>query len=309
MDLLDPDLNRLASRLRFRHFQLLLTLAREGSLRAAAQEMHVTQPALSRMLEEIEGVLGVQLFVRTSRGLSPTGHGIAATRSARQILEELGRVPQEINLGPQVAALIRIGAPHFVAHSVMPRVISRLAALRPRVHVQLIERPVPELFAALQEGDADALVTTYAPQHIEAVKMPLHQEKLYESNYQLVAPPDHRFAKSRRPVPLAKLVNEDWILPAQDSMLRKEIDWVFRRAGLLPPVPVVEANNPTTSIQLVVAGIGLGFAHGETLQNVPPGTVAPIRISPSPASAQVALVYRAKRMNEKIQALRAALGL
>lgn len=78
-------------------------------------------------------------------------------------------------------------------------------------------------------------------------------------------------------MPLAKLVNEDWILPAQDSMLRKEIDWVFRRAGLLPPVPVVEANNPTTSIQLVVAGIGLGFAHGETLQNVPP--------APSPPSA------------------------
>ncbi|WP_227316613.1 LysR family transcriptional regulator substrate-binding protein, partial [Bordetella pertussis] len=153
---------------------------------------------------------------------------------------------------------------------IQPIESSHLAALRPRVHVQLIERPVPELFAALQEGDADALVTTYAPQHIEAVKMPLHQEKLYESTYQLVAPPEHRFARSRRPVPLAKLVNEDWILPAQDSMLRKEIDWVFRRAGLLPPVPVVEANNPTTSIQLVVAGIGLGFAHGETLQNVPP---------------------------------------
>ncbi|ULY92274.1 LysR family transcriptional regulator substrate-binding protein [Bordetella pertussis] len=176
------------------------------------------------------------------------------------------------------------------------------------MHVQLIERPVPELFAALQEGDADALVTTYAPQHIEAVKMPLHQEKLYESTYQLVAPPEHRFARSRRPVPLAKLVNEDWILPAQDSMLRKEIDWVFRRAGLLPPVPVVEANNPTTSIQLVVAGIGLGFAHGETLQNVPRHRRPHPHLA-LPASAQVALIYRAKRVNEKVQALRAALGL
>ena len=92
-------------------------------------------------------------------------------------------------------------------------------------------------------------------------------------------------------------------------MLRKEIDWVFRRAGLLPPVPVVEANNPTTSIQLVVAGIGLGFAHGETLQNVPPAPSPPSAYRPPLASAQVALVYRAKRMNEKIQALRAALGL
>jgi Transcriptional regulator len=309
MDVLDPELNRLSSRLRFRHFQLLVTLAREGSLRAAAQEMHVTQPALSRTLEEIESVLGVKLFVRSSRGLVPNAHGVAATRSARQILEELSRVPEELSLGGHASALVRLGAPHFVAHSLLPSVIGKLAALRPRVHVQLIERPVPELFAALQNGDADALVTTYSPQHIEAVQVPLQQEKLYESTYELIAPLNHRLANARRPVPLAQLVTEDWILPAQDSMLRKEIDWSFRRAGLLPPVPVVEANNPTTSIHLVSAGIGLGFAPRETLESVSPDIVARIRVSPSPAGAPVALIYRAKRVNERIRAVRAALGL
>lgn len=271
--------------------------------------MHVTQPALSRMLEEIESALNVKLFARSSRGLQPTEHGVAAIRSARQILEELWRVPQEVSLGPQVSALVRVGAPHFLAHSLMPQVIARLASQAPRVHVQLIERPVPELFEALQEGDADALVTTYAPQHIESVKMPLHQEKLYESRYELVAPVQHRLANARRPVPLAKLVGENWILPTKDSMLRKEVEWSFRRAGLLPPVPVVEANNPTTSIQLVLAGIGLCFAHVETLQNLPPGTVATIRISPAPAGASVALIHRARIVSDRIRLLRAALGL
>ena len=189
MDLLDPDLNRLRLRLRFRHFQLL---SHAGARRAASglpRRKCVTQPALEPHAGRNRGRPGRAAVQRTSRGLSPTGHGIAATRSARQILEELGRVPQEINLGPQVAALIRVGAPHFVAHSVMPRVISRLAALRPRgARIQLIERPVPELFAALQEGDADALVNYLRRSTSEAVKMPLHQEKLYESNYQLVAP-------------------------------------------------------------------------------------------------------------------------
>ena len=309
MDALNSELNRLASRLRFRHFQLLVVLAKEGSLRAAAQEMHLTQPALSRTLEEIEGVLGVRLFTRSSRGLVPTVHGVAATRGARQILEELGRVPQEVSLGADASALVRIGAPHFVAHSLLPSVIGRLAALRPRVHVQIIERPVPELFAALHNGDADALITTYSPQHVEAVQVPLHQEKLYESACELVGPVKHRLAASRRPVPLAQLANEDWILPAQDSMLRKEIDWTFRRAGLLPPVPVVEANNPTTTIRLVAAGIGIAFALEETLKNTPKGIVARIRAAPSPARAPVALVYRARGINERIQAVRAALGL
>lgn len=309
MDALNAELNRLASRLRFRHFQLLVVLAKEGSLRAAAQEMHLTQPALSRTLEEIETVLDVKLFTRSSRGLIPTVHGVAATRSARQILEELLRVPQEVSLGDDASALVRIGAPHFVAHSLLPAAVVRLAALRPRVHVQVIERPVPELFEALHSGDADVLITTYSPQYVEAVQEPLFLEKLYESTYELVGPVTHRLAELRRPVPLAQLAKENWILPGQDSMLRKEIDWTFRRAGLLPPVPVVEANNPTTSIQLVAAGIGIGFAPEETLKNTSKGTVARIRATPSPAGAPVALIYRAKGINERIRAVRAALGL
>lgn len=309
MDVPTGELNPLISRLRFRHFQLLETLSREGSLRSAAREMHVTQPALSRMLEEIESVLGTQLFVRSSRGLQATAHGVAATRSARYILEELWRVPQEIKLGTRTAALIRIGAPHPVAHGLLPPVIGRLAAQRPRIQVQLIERAVPELFLALQDGEVDALVTTYSPQHLETVQVPLEQERLYESQYELVAHKDHQLAHSRRPVPLAQLVTEDWVLPRPGTMLRKEINWTFQRAGLMPPVPVVEATNPVTSIALVAAGIGLGFAPVETLNTVAASFVARIRTSPSPSSAPVALIFRANRANAKIEALRSALGL
>ncbi len=306
---MDRAVEHLASRLRFRHFQLLEVLSREGSLRAAAQQMHVTQPALSRTLEEIENVLGVKLFVRTSRGLVPTAHGVAATRSARYILEELIRVPQEIKLGTRTSALIRIGAPHPVAHGLLPMAIHRLTTSRPRIEVALVERPIPDLFLALQAGEVDALVTNYSPQHLDTVQIPLQQDKLYDSAYELVAPKDHRFAHSTRPVPLAELLPEDWILPGPGTMLRKEIDWTFRRAGLVPPVPVVEANNPVTSIALVAEGIGLGFAPSVTLRNVPTSAVARIRTSPTPASAPVALIYHAARGNEKVRALKAALGL
>lgn len=309
MDPTHPELARLASRLRFRHFELLVALAETGSLRAAAQRMHLTQPALSRSLEEIEGVLGIRLFSRTSRGLVPTAHGVAATRSAQQILEELSRFPQEVGLGVEASARVCVGAPHFVAHSFLPPVIARLAAMRPRVHVVLVERPVPELFAALHRGEVDALVTTYAPQHVENVPVALHQEKLYDSKYELVAAIDRPQARLRREISLAELVDERWILPTQGSMFRKEIDWTFRRAGLLPPQPVVEANNPTTSLQLVASGIGLGFAPEETLKRAPPGTVKKLRCVPRVADSPVALIHRAGRRNARIDALRAALRI
>jgi LysR family transcriptional regulator, regulator of abg operon len=309
VDMLAGELNKLASRLRFRHFQLLVALAREGSLRAAAQEMHVTQPALSRMLEELESALGSQLFVRSSRGLTPTTDGVTATRSARYILEELWRVPQELRLRADATAQIRIGAPHPVAHGLLSSAIARLTAHRPRIHVELIERAVPDLFIALQNGEAEVLVTTYSPKHLEAVQVPLQQERLCETKYELVAPGNHHLANLRTPVPLARLMTEDWILPRPETMLREEIEWTFRRAGLSPPVPIVQASNPVTSIGLVAAGVGIAFVPIETLQNVQPSMVARIRTSPSPPSAPVALFFRANRMNEQIMALRSALGL
>ena len=164
---------------------------------------------------------------------------------------------------------------------------------------------MPELFAALQEGDADALVTTYAPQH--------------RSRQDAAAPGNstNRTTSSSRPrtigslnragpCPLAKLVNEDWILPRRTRCCA-EIGARSSAAPVLAPVPVVEANNPTTSIQLVGAGIGLGFAHRNTAERAP--APSPPSAYRPPRPARIALVYRAKRMNEKIQALRAALGL
>lgn len=71
----DFDPQRLLSRLRFKHLQLLLALHQGGSLRAAASLMHLTQPALSKALGEIEAAFGVTLFLRNARVLEPTAQG------------------------------------------------------------------------------------------------------------------------------------------------------------------------------------------------------------------------------------------
>ena len=308
MDFSAPAFTRLTSRLRFRHFELLIALSGESSLRAAAQQMHLTQPALSRMLDDMERVLSVRLFERTSRGLRPTSNGIAATRCARQILEELGRVPQETALGEGVAAVVRIGAPHYVAHDFLPPLVARLTAQRPRIHVKLIERPVPDLFQALEDGEADALITTYTPQLTAGLRIPLRQQRLYDSKFRLIASVRHPIATRRGRLTLAQLVEEPWVLPTSGSILRQAVDWTFRQAGLLPPVPVLEANNPTTSMQFVAAGIGLGFAPMETLKVAAGGRVVPVRVSPAIADAPVALIHQARKPNPRVTLLREALG-
>ncbi|MCB2070219.1 MAG: LysR family transcriptional regulator, partial [Ottowia sp.] len=86
---------RLASRLRFRHLQLLVALRDHGSLHAAAEALSLTQPSLSKMLKEIELSFGRPLFERSARGVAPTPAGAVVLHGAALLLDELERLGRE----------------------------------------------------------------------------------------------------------------------------------------------------------------------------------------------------------------------
>jgi LysR family transcriptional regulator of abg operon len=297
---------RLASRLRFRHLQLLLALDEGGSLRAAAQALNFTQPALSKALAEIEAAFGLPLFTRTARGLAPTPQGSAAVRGARLLLHELEHVREEAAAAACAAAVVRIGAPPFVAHGHLPAVIARLAASTPRVHVELLEERVPLLMDALAEGRVDALVTSYPPAPPDG-GTGLRYEKLFDTEYAVIAPPRHQVAGTRR-VDWPALALHDWILPARTSMVRRMVEDTFMRGGAVPPVPVVESTSPVTNVQLVAAGIGLAVVPLATLLHAGKGLVVRVPATPAIAPGPVGLISRAGPENPRLQLVRDALA-
>jgi LysR family transcriptional regulator, regulator of abg operon len=150
------ETERLVARLRFRHLRLITELQRGGSLRAAAQALNLTQPALSKALAEIEGAFGFALFTRTARGLTSTAQGAVALRGAALLLAELAHLGREVAAGESAAATVRIGAPPFVAQGYLPEVLARLAQRDPPVRVQLLEERVPVLMQALQQGEVES---------------------------------------------------------------------------------------------------------------------------------------------------------
>jgi DNA-binding transcriptional LysR family regulator len=303
------DARRLATRLRFRHLQLLLALEAGGSLRAAAQALNFTQPALSKALGEIESAFGSELFTRTARGLTPTARGQVALRGARLLLEELAHVQGEVASGELGLTVVRVGAPPFVAHGYLPPVLARLTAGEPKVRVELMEERVPLLLQALADGAVDALVTSYPAQMPEALSAKLRYEKLFDAEFSVIAPVGHPLAKSKR-VDWATLAQHDWIMPARTSMLRRVLEEGFVRAGVAPPLPVLESTSPVTNVQLVAAGIGWSVAPGTTVkQAVSMGLVAKVRVAPAITPGPVALIYRVGPANPRLDLLRAALEL
>ena len=303
----------LLARLRFRHLQLITEIERTGSLSAATGALNVTQPALSKALKEIEDILGFALFSRGARGLQKTVQGDVVMQGARLLLEELRHVHAEaLAAGPKgrVSAILRLGAPAYLASSVVPRIISGLVAGKSLTAVHLQEANVPRLFAAFLEGTLDALITVYNPEVMsETVGHGVQFEKIGEEEYVVIAPAKHPLAR-RRAVAWEDLVSESWVLTRKPSLSRLFVEDSFLRHGLMCPAPVCETDSPRTSAQIVAHGVGLSSVPGMTAHEaISGGGVRLVRVQTPQPHATLGLVYRtAAAKHARIKLLREAVS-
>jgi len=306
---IEPD--HLVAKLRFRHLRLLKEVQATGSLRAAGQSLNLTQPAISKALTEIESAFGFPLFVRTARGLTPTDRGSVVLRGATLLLEELHHLRSEAVAVDRFMAQVRIGAPPFLAQTYMPGVVAKLVQQELPVRVQLLEDRVPALIDALARGELDALVTTFPVQMLESDTDAFEYIKLFEAQFAVVASPGHPLARARR-VEWTRLSQEPWVMPVEGSMGRKLIEDCFTHAGVPVPVPVIESTSPTTSVQFVGAGLGIGIVPDVALLHhsaLRAGSVKQIRVVPEPPASVVALIVRKGPANPRVALLKEALEL
>lgn len=289
--------DHLLARLRFRHLQLISQIERTGSLSKASEALSLTQPALSKALKEVEEMLGFALFTRSARGLEKTPQGSVVIHGANLLLQELSHVQQEAQAaGPEgkVAGVLRLGAPAYLAVSLLPQIIAHLTGSKPSLIVHLREDNVPNLFKGLLHGELDALITVYSPEvPAEANQKELCFEKFAEEDYAVIGPAGHPLARARS-VPWERLASEPWIMTGRPSLARLFIEQSFLRAGAIPPGPLCETNSPVTNANLVAAGVGLSCVPGSTMREAErTSAVRRIHVVPPPPVVALGLVYRA----------------
>ena len=123
-----------------RQLKAFLTIVRVGSLGLAAEALHITQPALSRIVRRLESQLGVQLFERRTTGMELTSFGHALLPHATFLSEEAALAIEQINsLRGLGQGTIRIGAVASAATMLLPAVLERVLARWPNLHVQITE--------------------------------------------------------------------------------------------------------------------------------------------------------------------------
>lgn len=220
------------------------------NLRAAAAELHLSQPALTKSLQRLEETLGVRLFDRGRFGVQPTMFGIAFARRARLLRAELERAKRELSdLKGATAGHAIIGAGPTEAAELLPRALEQLTRENPEVSVGVEYGLNAWLMPAVRRGDVEFAVSSVPA---VATDPEVEHEILHVDFGAVAARAGHPLTR-KATLTLADLLNYEWVLARRDEMERRMIDDAFLARGLAPPVPSVE----TTSTTLMKSMIAL----------------------------------------------------
>ncbi len=223
--------------LKTRHLVLLVELGRHGSIFHAAESAHLTQPAASKLLTELEYALGVQLFERLPRGIAPTWYGEIMIRRAGAALAEMDAAHQEVmELLSGLSGRVSIGAVMTPSTNLIPETVTLLKSRHARLHVAIQVDTSKILVQRLRAGELDLVIGRILDTESAAE---LNFEPLTDEPHSLIARSAHPLAK-RQDLQLEDIAREAWILPPGGSILRDRLTALFLSHGLDQPSETVE---------------------------------------------------------------------
>lgn len=235
-------------RLSVRQLHALALLGEQRNIHRAAAAMNVSQPAMSKLLSDLERRIETQLFVRGPRGAEPTPAGSALIQHARSILGEVKRAADDLEL----AALghpetLRIGALQSSAAALVPAAVLRLREEMPQLSIAIHEGHLATLIEQLTTARIDVVVGRfgYRPKGEEFQEQFIADEQL-----RIVVRPGHPLA-GRRKVSWSDLQAFDWVLPAPGTPVRDRIEILFAELRMRMPERRCESSSVLASLALI----------------------------------------------------------
>ncbi|WP_250502109.1 LysR substrate-binding domain-containing protein [Caballeronia sp. AZ7_KS35] len=212
--------------LKSRNLRLLVAIDDLGNLKKVAEATHVTLPAVSRALAELEKGLGLELFTRTQQGLRPTVYGECLIRHARSMLTDLQQVRDELNaLSSGTGGKVNIGVYPASSSVLLPRALALLKQRSPGTNAQVIESTSPVLLPQLWEGKIDLVVGRLESHRPSSG---FEEKALLEEQLLVVTSPTHPLALRKR-LQWSDLNRFPWVLPPPVSQMREPLErWLVQ---------------------------------------------------------------------------------
>jgi len=235
-------------RLRLRQLQVLLSLTSTGNLSRSAAALNTTQPALSKLLKELEEDIGLPLFERHARGLRPTSYGEALIEHARRIEASLNTARDDMQaLREGGSGLVTIGTSGVSSADTVPLAVARLLERMPSAQVRLVESTMNQLMPQLARGELDIVVGRSGQQHDDPQ---LQIQTLYTEPINFVARADHPLA-AKADLSWDDVLMYSWIVWPQDTPVRNAMEAALAAAGRTLPGHCIESNSPILNLTLL----------------------------------------------------------
>lgn len=246
----------LIGRLRVKHLELFRHVAEQRTLRRAAELSHMTQPAATKLIKEVEEIAGTQLFLRERRGMKPTLQGEVMYRHVTLFLADLARMEQELALVAQGGAgHIRLGVLPSLAPGLLTRSITGMLQAHPSVRFTVKEADTNGLLAALERNELDlAFARVQEQQLLERLEV----AHVYSEPFVVVVRKGHPLMRRPQRSRLAALSKADWVLPERSTPMRRMLEQLFIRQGTLIPDPAVECTALEKVLDLIVGSDMVG---------------------------------------------------
>jgi DNA-binding transcriptional LysR family regulator len=245
----------------FRQLRLFLALAERGSITAAAEACHVTQPTVSMQLRDLADAIGLPLYEQIGKRLHLTAAGETLAETARAMLDEWIAFEQAINAmkgleqGRLRVALVST-AKYFV-----PRLLGSFCRDHPNIEIALEILNRDGVVARLLENRDDLYIMSMPPE-----KLKLEKYAFLDNPLVLIAPKGHRL--TGRHQELADLAAERFIMRERGSGTRLACDAHFARSAFLPAVRLELGSNEAIK-QAVAGGLGLAVISRHALPTRP----------------------------------------
>lgn len=274
-----------------RHLRAFQMVADELNFRKAAERLRIAQPALTRTIKDLEQMMEVQLFERSTRTVSLTSAGKIFRNSVDDFLPSLANavaLARQAEKG--VAGELRIGYNDFAMYGLLPIIIRRFRAAYPQVSVWLGQVPSPEMVKQVAQGKLDAAFHLGPTANAEVDSMLIRDERLVA-----VVPDTHRLAACGS-IPLLELAGEDFIMGRHDTWgAFHQLILSYCRDNGFDMNIIQESLNSDGIINLVAAGLGVTlYVEGDWLYTTRGVSIA--RLSQAGPRIETLLSWRRKSL-------------
>lgn len=282
--------DRAITRLKLKQLRLLVAVGQYGSIQNASRELQISQPAATKLIQDLELDFEVKLFERTNRGVVPTAYGEALIRHGKLILAQVSNAAQELDdLTEGNSGRVVIGTLLAAAPSLLPKAIESVLTNRPNVAIKVVEGTNDALIPALFSGEIDMIVGRLPAYRAKAR---LVQEELLDDHILAVIGTQHPLV-AKSSVSFDELKSFGWILPPLETTLRRQIDQFFVSQEQFIPPAVLESVSYLTNRSLLQTRNLIGLMPEHVVSNdIAIGVLARLNWSVPFGNGPVGVSYR-----------------